>query len=128
MSQSFGTLIDADGINVARIDAIRSALRKVWVFKDEDSFFYASKNGEAHMLTMSWGYSDTEPRRGFAERIARAVWEANVEYCKLRVCIQDYHDIFKFRVGDYLRMRPDAPFDSLFGQMNQTGGEKFEEY
>lgn len=116
MSQSFGTLIKADGLNVARIKAIRNALRIQWPFEDEDSFFFATQNGEAHMTAMSWGYSDTEPRKLFAERLAKALWGANVEYCKLRICIQDYHDIFMFDVRDYFRFSPPVAFDSLFGK------------
>ena len=78
------------------------------------------------MITMSWGYSDTEPRRHFATRLAHAVWGANIEYCKLHVSIMDYQDNFQFNVHDYFRFRPPAAFDSLSGQMNQTGGEKVE--
>lgn len=116
MSQSFGTLIKADGINVSRIEAIKNALRKQWPFEDGDSIFLATQNGEAHMITMSWGYSDTEPRKHFATRLANAVWSANIEYCKLRICILDYEDVFKFNVYDYLRLKPATPFDSLFGK------------
>ncbi len=116
MSQSFGTLINADGLNDARIQAIRSALREQEFFKDEDSIFLRSVNGETHLIAMSWGYSDTEPRRRYAECLAEAVWNANVEYCKLRICIQDYRDVFNFDYHDYLRLRPGAPFDSLFGK------------
>ena len=66
------------------------------------------------MITMSWGFSDAEPREHFATRLANAVWSANIEYCKVRVSIMDYRDNFTFDVRDYLRVRPAAPFDSLF--------------
>lgn len=113
MSESFGTLIDAGGLNVARIAAIRSALTKQWPFKDGDFFFFTIQNGEARMLAMSDGYSDEEPRRGFSERLAKALWRANVEYCKVRISIMDHREVFRFDVRDYFRLMGTS-FDSFF--------------
>ena len=113
MSESFGTLIDAGGLNVARIASIRSALKKQWPFKDGEMFFYTIGNGEARMLAISGGYSDDEPMRVFAERLAKAVWSANVEYCKVRISIMDHREFFTFDVRDYFRLMG-TTFDSFF--------------
>lgn len=83
MSRYYGMSIVLSGVKSEKIDPVKQAAEAEWAF---DSWFCNRWGPRSHQLITS-GNSNLcgETEEEFAERLARAIWAANGEYCEVEV-------------------------------------------
>ena len=105
MSEYFGVKITAEGLNEARLEQIRDALRAEWNIEKDEIHFEPRAGRTAKMVAMTTGGPCAmESEIEFTDRISQAVWHANGRYCPVRISIEDDANIRVFCERDYRRL------------------------
>lgn len=79
--------IDVTARNVSKMDAVKSWLKKEWDFHETRQWGQKRKDSEALSPCLRFiGIGQVvETEEEFADRIAKATWDANGEYCEVEV-------------------------------------------
>ena len=102
MSRYFSMFVRISGANPNRTEAVQQAAEGEWPFDDwyeSDSVLTSGGDGQ-----LGGGESDDE----FSQRLAKAIWAANVGFCEVEVSSTYLDDLpcetFGFDQSDYDRL------------------------
>jgi hypothetical protein len=103
MSRCYEMMVTVSEMVPDRKDAIEEAARAGWDFGD-------CYEGEGSMTLSGNGWlGGGESEAEFAERIAKAIWQANGQFCAVEVCATDLenapHERYQLDEGDYDRLQ-----------------------